>query len=213
MGVVVEKKDAYPLGWPENWPRMRPQDQRTRPSWKRTANQYRDELFKELERSKVVNAVISTNVPLGLRGQMNHGVEPRDPGVAIYFTKPVKEDFGWQDALGLHSPAPTEKQITDAYRAMVGRYHPDSPTGDREMFLALTKHRDNAIAWATQSKRGKEHVIACDTFREVRWNLAAIAYTLRAVRQIDLYGTSAVLERAFKDFLALAADAGPDAEK
>ncbi len=211
MGVV-EKREAHPLSWPSDWPRLRPQDQRTRSSWKRTANQYRDELFKELERSKVLNAVISTNVPLGLRGQMTHGIEPRDPGVAIYFTKPVKEDFRWQDALDLHMPAPTEDEVNAAYRKRVAKYHPDSPTGDREMFLELTKRRDDAIAWATQSSRGKEHVIACDTFREVRWNLAAIAFTLKAIRQVETYGTSAMLERSFKSFLALAADAGPDAE-
>jgi hypothetical protein len=53
-------------------------------------------------------------------------------------------------------------------------------------------------------------VIACDTFKEVRLNLAAIAFTLKAMRQIDRCGTSSVLERSFKSFLALAAGA-PDA--
>lgn len=209
---MSEKKESHPLAWPADWPRTRPQDQRVRSSWKRTSNHYREELFKELERSKVTNAVISTNIPLSLRGQMPHGVEPRDPGVAIYFNKPFKEDFRWQDALEIHAPAPTEDEINAAYRRLVARYHPDSATGDKEMFLALTKHRDNALTWATQSTRGQEQVIACDLFREVRWNLAAIAFTLKNIRQIEMYGTSALLERSFKGFMALAADAGPDAK-
>lgn len=65
---MVEKKETHPLFWPDGWPRTRPQDQRSMPSWKRTANEYREELAKELDRSKVLNTVISTNVPLNLRG-------------------------------------------------------------------------------------------------------------------------------------------------
>lgn len=210
MRVPSEKREAFPLAWPDGWVRTRPQDQRVRSSWKRTANQYREELFKELDRSKVKNVVISTMVQLNMRGQMQPGIEPRDVGVAIYFSVPVKEDFRWQDALGIHDPAPTEDQINAAYRQLVAKYHPDKG-GDVEMFRSLTQHRDNAIAWATQSTTGQESVIACDTFREVRWNIAAIAMTLKAMRQIESYGTSALLERNFKGFMALAADAGADA--
>lgn len=208
--MIAEKKEAHPLSWPKDWPRTRPQDQRFIAAWKRTANQYREELAKELDRAKAPVAVISTNVPLNVRGHMTPGIEPRDVGVAIYFSKPVKEDFRWQDALNIHDPAPSEEQINRAYRALVAQYHPDSAGGgDREMFLALTQHRDNAIRWINRSTAAPDFVIACDTFREVRLNLAAIAFTLKAIRQIERCGTSSMLERAFKGFLALASDAGP----
>lgn len=203
-----EKKEAYPLAWPEDWPRTRPQDQKLMASWKRKANDYREELAKELDRIKATVAVISTSVPLNVRGMMTAGVEPRDVGVAIYFSKPVKEDFRWQDALGIHDPAPTEDQINAAYRRLAAKHHPDSG-GDVEMFRALTNHRDAAIRWATRATAKPDHVIACDLFREVRLNLAAISFTLKALRQIDRCGTSAILERSFKGFMALAADAGP----
>lgn len=181
-------------------------------SWKRPANDYREELAKELDRVKAVNAVISTNVPLNVRGLMTRGVEPRDIGVAIYFSKPMKEDFRWQDALNIHEPAPTEEQINSAYRRLVQQYHPDRPGGgDREMFLALTQHRDNAVRWANRATAAPDLVIACDLFREVRLNLAAISFTLKAMRQIDRCGTTSMLERSFKGFLALAAEAGPSA--
>ncbi len=212
MGLTGEKKEAYPLSWPENWPRTRLAEQRTMASWKRSADDYRDELVKELDRRKAPIAIISTNVPLNLRGKMVavalHQV--RDVGVAIYFSMPMKEDFSWQDGLGLQSPAPSDEEITTAFRKLAAQYHPDRPGGgDREMFLALSRHRDNAMRWAHRLTAEPEHVIACDTFREVRLNLAAIAFTLKAMRQIDRCGTSAILERAFKSFLALAADAGP----
>lgn len=180
-------------------------------SWKRTANQYREELATELDRVKATVAVISTNVQLTVRGHLTPGLEPRDVGVAIYFSKPIKEDFRWQDALSIHDPAPTEEQIATAYRRLAAKHHPDAG-GDLEMFRSLTQHRDNAIAWATRATRPPDHVIACDLFKEVRLNMAAIAFTLKALRQIDRCGTSALLERSFKGFMALAADAGPDAK-
>lgn len=201
------KKEAFPLTWPDDWPRTRPQDQKAMASWKRTANDYREELAKELDRAKAPIAVISTNVPLNLRGQMTKGVEPRDVGVAIYFSKPMKEDFRWQDALGIHDPAPSDEQIQSAFRRLAAQHHPDRG-GDIEMFRALTQHRDHALRWIHRSSAAPDFVIACDTFREVRLNLAAIAFTLKAIRQIERCGTSSMLERAFKGFFALASDAG-----
>lgn len=207
-----EKKESFPLFWPADWPRTRPQDQRVMTSWKRTANQYREELSKELDRRKAPIATISTNVPLTVRGLMTPGIEPRDVGVAIYFSMPAKEDFRWQDALKIHDVAPSEAQINSAYRKLASEYHPDNVGGgDREMFLSLTRHRDNALRWINRLTAPPDHAIACDTFRTVTWNLAAIAFTLKAMRQIDRCGTSAMLERAFKGFLALASDAGPTA--
>jgi hypothetical protein len=209
----AEKKETYPLSWPTDWPRTRPQDQRSMKTWARTANQYREELAKELDRRKAPIAVISTNVPINVRGLMTPGVEPRDVGVAIYFSMPAKEDFRWQDALQLRDPVPTEEQINAAYRKLAAQYHPDRVGGgDREMFLNLSQHRDHALRWVNRASAPPEHAIACDTFKTVTWNLAAITFTLKAMRQIDRCGTSAMLERAFKGFLALAADAGPSVD-
>jgi hypothetical protein len=186
------------------------------PSWKRTTNQYREELAKELDRRKATAAVISTNVPMNVRGGLEtKGLEPRDVGVAIYFSMPKKEDFRWQDALQLQNVVvPTEDQVNAQFRKLAAQYHPDRPGGgDREMFLALSQHRDNAMRWINRAAAPPEHVIACDLFKEVRLNMAAIAFTLKAMRQIDRCGTSRLLERAFKGFLALASDAGPSARE
>lgn len=209
--MVAEKKEAFPLSWPSDWPRTRLADQRTMGSWKLSADKYRQDLAKELDRRKAPVAVISTNVPLSVRGQMiaSATANIRDVGVAIYFSLPMKEDFSWQDGLAIQSPAPTDDEINSAFRKLAAQYHPDKPGGgDREMFLALSRHRDNAMKWAHRLSAEPQYVIACDTFKEVRLNLAAIAFTLKAMRQIDRCGTSAVLERSFKSFLALAAGDG-----
>jgi len=214
MANVSEKKESFPLSWPADWPRTRLADQRTMASWKRSANDYREELAKELDRRKAPIAIISTNVPLSVRGQMVATAvsQVRDVGVAIYFSLPMTEDFSWQDGLKIDSPAPSDDEINSAFRKLAAQYHPDKPGGgDREMFLALSRHRDNAMRWAHRMNAEPQHVIACDTFKEVRLNLAAIAFTLKAMRQIDRCGTSAVLERSFKSFLALAAGDGIEA--
>jgi len=203
-------KDAYPLAWPEGWPRVRPQDRRTMGGWNRTANQYRDSLEKELVRMKAPSFVISSNVPLTQRGGLEtKGVEPLDVGVAVYFSRQIKEDFSWQDALNLHDPAPTEQQVQDAFRRLAQQYHPDRAGGDVAMFQAVTKHRDNALRWINRKTNQQfDYVIACDQFREVRLNLCAIGLTIKAIRQIERCGTSSLLERAFKGFSALPAYTG-----
>lgn len=202
---MAEKKEAYPLHWPSDWPRTRPQDQRAMSSWKRTANQYRDALSLELDRMGSPHGVISSNMPLSVRGSLTSGgVEPRDVGVAVYFSRKVKEDFSWQDVLQIHDPAPTEAQIHEAYRRLAALYHPDKGGGDKEMFLSVTRHRDTAIRWVNRKEHQNfDHVLAADQFREVRLNIAAIVGTLKAIRSIERCGTSALLERAFKGFAAL----------
>ena len=171
-------------------------------SWKRTANQYRDVLTKELTRMDSPSFVISSHVPLTQRGAMTPGVEPRDVGVAVWFSRKVEEDFRWQDALGLADPLPTESQINEAFRRLAQIHHPDRG-GDPAMFTAVAKHRENALRWVNRKEHQRfEHVIACDSFKEVRLNIASIAFTLKAIRQIERCGTSALLERAFKGFTA-----------
>lgn len=209
--MATANKEAFPLSFPEDWPRTRPQDRRPMAAWKRSANQYRDALTMELTRMECPSAVISSNVPLNLRGSLTPGIEPLDVGVAVYFSRKIKEDFRWQDALGIHDPAPTEQQIQDAFRRLAQVHHPDRG-GDVAMFQEVTKHRDNALRWVNRKTNNNfDYVIACDQFKEVRLNMAAIVMTIKAIRQIERCGTSSLLERAFKGFSALPEQAGPSA--
>ena len=172
-------------------------------SWKRSANQYREALKKELDRMESPSFVISSNVPVSQRDTMTPGIEPLDVGVAVYFARKFKEDFSWQDALGIHDPAPSESQVQAAFRRLAEIHHPDKG-GDLAMFQSAVKHRDNAMRWINRKTNQRfDTVIACDGFREVRLNMCAIVGTLKAIRQIERCGTSSLLERAFKGFSAL----------
>jgi hypothetical protein len=131
--------------------------------------------------------------------------------VSVWFSRKIKEDFAWQDALNLHDPAPTEEQVQAAYRPLAAKYHPDRG-GDTAMFQAVTRHRDNALRWINRKTDQRfDYSIACDLFKEVRLNMAAIVMSLKALRQLERCGTSALLERAFKGFAALPEGHGPNA--
>lgn len=207
---MIETKEAFPLSWPADWPRTRPQDQRAMATWKKNANFYRGELEKELGRMDAVASVISSNVPINLRGAMTTGIEPRDVGVAVYFSRKVKEDFAWTDILGIRDAvAATESQVQDAFKRLAQLYHPDRG-GDLAMFQKAAKARDNAMNWINRkSDQNFQFVMPNDQFREVRLNMAAIVMSLKALRQLDRCGSTGLLERAFKGFSALPANAGP----
>lgn len=84
--------------------------------------------------------VVSTNLPLFRDGYpLASGMEPKDPGVAVYFTL-----------------------------------------------------------------KGKPMAFACDRFQHVYENIEAIAKTIEALRGIERWGASDMIERAFMGFKALA---------
>lgn len=101
-----EKTQRYPLAWPMNWKRTLPGERR-RASFRRTstttvmlggqaterseskaltiANAI-DRLAGEIQRLGAMNELLSTNVPVSLKGlPYSAPTEPRDPGVALYF--------------------------------------------------------------------------------------------------------------------------------
>jgi hypothetical protein len=189
-------KEAYPLRWPDGWPRTRVQDREARAAWKKTERQTIDALELELKRFGVLSSVLTRKDPQDFRG-------PSDPSVAVHFSRKGEDDFSWQDALGIHNPAPTVDEIDSAYRKLVAPHHPDRG-GDVEMFRALTTHRKNAVAYVNRlSGQTHDHVIACDKFKEARWNINAVRLTIHSLRQIERDGTSALLEQAMKGFAAL----------
>lgn len=99
---------AYPLQWPEGWPRTPSSKRRdSRNRWGKgegnrrrpwTFTEARDELFSELERYGAKNLILSTNFRLTQYGlpSKSFGV-PDDQGVVVYFTYNNKQMVMAQD--------------------------------------------------------------------------------------------------------------------
>jgi hypothetical protein len=196
-------KDQYPLQWPSGWPRTRIQDREERAAWKKTEKQAIEALDVELKRFGVLSAMLTRKDPQDFRGAP-------DPSVAVWFSRQHEDDFSWQDALGIHDPAPTSQEINDAYRKLAQKHHPDSG-GDIEMFRALATHRKNALAYVERlTGQSHELSIACDKYKEARWNINAIRQTIHSLRQIERDGATALLEQAMKGFTAIPEHVGQE---
>lgn len=80
--------EAYPLSWPEGWPRTPDHRRVSRSQFNTTFDRARSELMKELRLLGATNVVISSWLPLRRDG-MPYSDQARrrldDPGVAVYF--------------------------------------------------------------------------------------------------------------------------------
>lgn len=81
--------EAYPLHWPEGWPRTK---SRERSRFEATMADARDELFAEIARMGGSYPVLSSNLILRQDGlpRAQQG-EPSDPGIAVYFMRKGKQ--------------------------------------------------------------------------------------------------------------------------
>jgi len=78
----MARRDAYPLAWPENWPRTEKRvSSQFRSSLSAAVANVQDELrrFAKDSGEEISDLVISSNVTLADQ-------RPADPGVAVYFT-------------------------------------------------------------------------------------------------------------------------------
>lgn len=141
--------EAYPLCWPDGWPRHK--GQREYGQFKGTPGKVQRELLQEIDRLVLgvearrytldEEVVISTNVELRQDGYpYANRRKPEDPGVAVYF-----------------------------------------------------------------QRKGKKQCFACDKYNEVWKNMRAIQKTIEALRGIERWGSSDMLDRAFTGFVGLPA--------
>lgn len=190
------------MKWPAGWDRTRIQDRKTQASWKGTFTKYADAAAKELGLLGATSVLISVSKN-----------ERLDPGVAIWFSR-KKQDYSWQEALGLDTPAPTLVQIDDAFRTLSRKYHPDNPDGgDIEMFKKLGEHRRNARDWVTGAHDHEhDYVLASDRYTEVRHNVAALRKAFAAFRALESVGVPAILERSLDRFKQALTTGGPSGQ-
>lgn len=187
--VRVEEKS--PVQWARGWTHTPLNERRDKRMWKQPLKYYRDGLVEELRKVGATEILITLNTGDAAR---------RDPGVTVYFSKPSKEDFSWQLALGIDTPAPTLVEIDEAYKKKAMEHHPDRG-GDIEIFKTLGQHRDRAKAWIRDDRRtDHEFALPCDRFSEPRWNINALRLGIMALRRLEEYGLPGMLERSFRGF-------------
>lgn len=86
MTTTMQMIEAYPLTWPDGWPRKQ-SHQRNSSTYRVAFAVARDNLVRELRLAGARDVIVSSNVPLRRDGLPLAGMaEPRDPGVAVYWT-------------------------------------------------------------------------------------------------------------------------------
>lgn len=80
--------EAYPLAWPDGWPR-KTWHQRRLATYRTEFGRARDHLLNELRLGRSRHVILSSNVPLRRDGLPLASMrEPTDPGVAVYWDDP-----------------------------------------------------------------------------------------------------------------------------
>jgi hypothetical protein len=192
MAKKIEVVEEFKLKWPDGVERTRIRERVSQGRWKEGWGDTKKRLVLELERLGATSILIS-----------RHEKEDLDSGVAIWFSR-AKEDFSWQQTLGLDNPAPTFDEIDAVFRERAKKCHPDSlGGGDPALFKKLNEARIQAKAWiqGTHDHR-HEYVMAIDQYNEARLNLKALQMAFFYIRRLEDVGAPAILSQTLGAFRA-----------
>lgn len=81
---------AYPLAWPDGWPRTPDAKRKAGSNFRTTFDVARREIYEELERLGATSVVLSSHIALRLDGRPRADQARMmlpDPGVAVYFSR------------------------------------------------------------------------------------------------------------------------------
>jgi hypothetical protein len=186
----LEIDEQSVLRWPDGCERTRIKERIGHKAWKKSWADTKKALAVELERIGATSALIA-----------RHEDQRLDPGVAVWFSR-AKEDFSWQQGLGLDNPAPTLDDIDQAFRAKVMKSHPDRG-GDPALYKQHCDWRVAAKAWVTGAHaHAHEYVMAIDQYDEARLNLKALQMSFFYIRRLEDVGAPAILAQTLGAFRA-----------
>lgn len=190
----VEARVESPLKWPDGMERTHIKQRKAQKSWKKPWRATLEALQKELVLMGATSILVT---------KAGADTERMDPGVAVWFSM-AKEDFSWQQGLGLESPAPTLAEIDSAYRERAKVVHPDHPSGgDPAMFKKITEWRQAAKAWVTDTHTHRhEYVMAIDQYGEAQLNLNALKLAFFYIRGLERVGAPQILTQTLGAFRA-----------
>lgn len=194
MAKKVDLLEEAKLKWPDGVERTRIKERIGQGRWREGWMDTRKRLAMELERLGSTSVLVT-----------RHEHENLDPGVAVWFSR-TKENFSWQQGLGLDNPAPTFDQIDTAFKEKVKKVHPDIPAnngGDPEMYKKLCEWRQAAKDWITGThSHAHEFVMAIDQYNEARLNLKALQMAFFYIRRLEDVGAPAILSQTLGAFRA-----------
>lgn len=192
MAKKIEVAEELKLRWPDGCERTRIRERRPQHAWKKTRQEYQNMLAGELDKMGATSILITRT-----------GDDRLDPGVAVWWTM-KKEDFGWQQGLGLETPMPTFGEIDSAFKLKARKVHPDnSDGGDPEAFKRLAEWRTQAKNWITGSHaHAHEFVMGIDQYSEARLNLCALRLAFSYIRGLERVGAPAILTQTLGAFRA-----------
>lgn len=190
--MKLEIIEETTLRWPDGAERTRIKDRASQGRWREGWADTKKRLSLELQRLGATSVLITRSPD-----------ERLDPGVSVWFSR-TKEDFSWQQGLGLESPAPSLAEIDTAFRSRARKVHPDNPdTGDPEAFKKLSEWHKAARAWVTGSHaHAHEYVMAIDQYNEARLNLKALQMAFFYIRRLEDVGAPAILTQTLGAFRA-----------
>lgn len=188
----IELNETHPLKWPDGLERTRIKERIGAARWRENWADTRVRLATELVRMGATSILIT-----------NAEDQRLDPGVSVWFSR-IKEDFSWQQGLGLDNPAPTLAEIDSAFRTRAQRVHPDTPGGgDPAAFKQINEWRQQARAWITGTHaHAHEYVMAIDQYDEPRLNLKAIQMAFLYIRRLEDVGAPGILSQTLGAFRA-----------
>ena len=192
MARKIEVVEEAKLKWPDGCERTRIRDRKPHKAWDDSWGKYKDRLAHELTLLGATSILIQ-----------RHEDERQDPAVVVWFSR-KKEDFSWQDGLGLENPAPRLDEIESAFKARAKACHPDNPNGgDIELYKKCVDWRNAAKAWVTGSHSHQhEMVMAIDAYTEARWNLCALRLAFSYIRGLERVGAPSILSQTLGAFRA-----------
>lgn len=130
---------------------------------------------------------------------------------------PLTWPDGWpRTSTWLRGPSPFKVSPDKAYRELVQEL---DRLGARNIIISSNlKLRQDGFPYANQprhddegiavyfTRKGKDMVLACDKFAKREANMRAITKTIDAIRGIERWGSSDLMERAFTGFAQLGHD-------
>lgn len=157
--MAVINIEAYPLYWPDGWPRT-PVNKRRRAKFKASQWKATQDLLAELKRMGAIKPIISTNIVLRRDGLPMAGrAVPADTGVAVYFDRKGKQQVIACDQFDIVDDNIRAVGLTvEAFRAIAR--HGASTLLDRAFsgFAALPAHKHWADILGIAANSGTSEV-------------------------------------------------------